>query len=162
MKRKRRGDGDMPRWEQKRCRAVQVSAAGDPLFLLYVSGCGVSLQDTRWSAGQLANSGTMPSGTHKAFMVSAFEPIKGKIVIPNVGLLVNAYVAHTKSHKGFMMKGSDLEHYDLNLLAQHGSRDVKVINIPKGHAAFTFEEDQKPYVGGRYTSVFVLELALNK
>ena len=114
----------MPRWEQKRCRAVQVSAAGYPLFLLYVSGCGVSLQDTRWSAGQLANSGTMPSGTHKAFMVSAFEPIKGKIVIPNVGLLVNAYVAHTKSHKGFMMKGSDLEHYDLNLLAQHGSRDV--------------------------------------
>ena len=62
-------------------------------------------------------------------MVSAFEPIKGKIVIPNVGLLVNAYVAHTKSHKGFMMKGSDLEHYDLNLLAQDGPRDVKVTSI---------------------------------
>ena len=101
----------------------------------------------------------MPSGSHKAFVVAAFELIDGKIVIPNVGLLVNAYVAHTKSQKGVMMKGSDLEHYDLNLLAQHGSRDVKVINIPKGHAAFTFEEDQKPYVGGSYTSVFVLELA---
>ena len=93
-------------------------------------------------------------------MVAAFEPINGKIVIPNVGLLVNAYVAHIKSQKSaVLIKGSDLEHYDLNLLAQHGSRDVKVINIPKGHAAFTFEEDQKPYVGGSYTSVFVLELA---
>ena len=93
-------------------------------------------------------------------MVAPFKPINGKIVIPNVGLLVNEYVAHTKSQKGaIMMKGSDLEHYDLNLLAQHGSQDVKVTSIPKGHAAFTFEEDQKPYVGGSHTSVFVLELA---
>ena len=93
-------------------------------------------------------------------MVSAFEPIKGKIVIPNVGLLVNAYVAHAKSQKGaIMMKGSELEHYDLNLLAQDGPRYVKVTSIPKGYAAFTFVDDQGPYVEGSHTSVFVLELA---
>ena len=92
-------------------------------------------------------------------MVSAFELIDSKIVIPNVRLLVNAYVAHTKSQKGAMMKGSDLEHYDLEHCAQDGPRDVKATSIPKGHAAFIFDEDQKPHVGGSYTSVFVLELA---
>ena len=135
---KRMGYGDMPnsKWEQSRLRALQVSVKGDPVFLTYVRGCSASLLDTRRYAYQLAHSGTMPSVSHKAFMVAAFELIDGKIVIPNVGLLVNAYVAHTKSQKGaIMMKGSDLEHYDLNLLAQDGLQDVKVTSIPKGHAA---------------------------
>ena len=69
---------------------------------------------------------------------------------------------YTKSQKSVMMKGSDLEHYDLNLLAQDGPRDVKVTSIPKGHAAFIFEEDQKPYVEGSHTKVFVLELAAHR